>query len=505
MLGFLRRGQRWVNALLILVLGGVFVFYMGWGAPSGGSGGGGTLVSVGPHHFGIAEFERERELRERQLEEALGENFDRRQLRGLIAQQAAETLIQRAILALEAERMGLAVSTREVERLILDAGIFQGEDGRFDREIFRNWVEREFGSERSFLASQRIQMLGNKALQVMRATASVSEGEARSSLRQRLEEIRIATVSFDAAAPPEGFRADPAAVEALLAKRESSARELYEQRREEYDRPEQVRARHILISLTPGADEAAIAAAREKALAAQRRIAGGEDFAAVARELSEDPGSKTQGGDLGFFPRGRMVKPFEDAVFSLEPGKLADEPVRSDFGFHVIRVEERKAAERIAFEQVREALAREILADEAALAAARERASRVAERIAAGLDLEDVARSEGLPVERSGMLRRRPDGYVPGLGAAPELLAAAFSLEAGRSSPEVFASGKKLALVKLLERTLPGEEDIASKLAAEREALLEQKQNAQLETWITARRDRLESDGELYVDAAAIE
>ena len=94
--------------------------------------------------------------------------------------------------------------------------------------------------------------------------------------------------------------------------------------------PEQeVRARHILVEKE---DEAKKAAARVK---------GGEDFAKVAGELSNDPGSKTDGGDLGFFTKDRMVEPFAEAAFKLEPGQISD-PVKSQFGWHVIKVEEKR-------------------------------------------------------------------------------------------------------------------------------------------------------------------
>jgi peptidyl-prolyl cis-trans isomerase C len=113
-------------------------------------------------------------------------------------------------------------------------------------------------------------------------------------------------------------------------------REIFEQ-----ERPgERVRARHILLRIPDGADEADAAAVRELAEDLRRRAAAGEDFAALAREHSEDPGSAERGGDLNFFGRGTMVAPFEEAAFALEPGEVSD-VVETQFGFHVIRVEER--------------------------------------------------------------------------------------------------------------------------------------------------------------------
>ena len=102
-----------------------------------------------------------------------------------------------------------------------------------------------------------------------------------------------------------------------------------------------VRARHILLSYPEGATQAQRDSVRQLAEQLRERAVGGEDFAELARQYSEDPGSARTGGDLGWFERGRMVKPFEDAAFALQPGEVS-EPVESPFGIHVIRVEERE-------------------------------------------------------------------------------------------------------------------------------------------------------------------
>ncbi len=101
-----------------------------------------------------------------------------------------------------------------------------------------------------------------------------------------------------------------------------------------------------------------MAAARQKAEELTDRIRQGASFAALAKEHSDDPGSAQNGGDLDFFARGVMVKPFEDTVFSMEKGEVSD-PVRSPFGYHIIRLTDIRASQRKPFSEVREALARE--------------------------------------------------------------------------------------------------------------------------------------------------
>jgi peptidyl-prolyl cis-trans isomerase D len=501
-LRFLRRGQRWLTAVIVAGVGVVFAMFLGLGGPLQGPSAG-AVIQVGPHRFGLGEFERVRSQREEQLREAVGDAFDEKAFRGPLDDFAASVLVERAILAMEAERLGLAVSNQEVERLVRSSGSFRDADGRFDPEQFRGFVEYEFGTERSFLASQRLVLLANKMLQVLHDLPRVSDAEVRQALRMRLEEIRLAFVAFDPDEEAAEAEVADERIAAFLAERDAEARALYESRADVYDVPEQVRARHILLRVPAQAGPEAVSEVEARARAILERVRGGEDFAAVASEASEDPGSAKAGGDLGFFARGRMVKAFEDAAFALEPGATSD-LVRSDFGFHVIRVEERRAAENRPYEAVREELAREILAAEVAREGAMARAEGLAAAIRDGASLEAAARDAELTLERTGSLRRRPDGFVPGLGAAQELMAAAFTMQPGQSSPQIFEVDGKLALVQVLERQAPSELDVERQLAAEREALLQAKREAQVAAWVNARRAELREAGELHVDLAAL-
>lgn len=122
---------------------------------------------------------------------------------------------------------------------------------------------------------------------------------------------------------------------------EEDLKSYYDTRQEEFKTSEMVRARHILLKLDKSASEEDKKQARKKAEDILNKIKAGEDFAKLASEFSDDPGSKSKGGDLGFFTRGRMVKPFEDTAFALKPGEVSG-IVESPFGYHVIKVEERK-------------------------------------------------------------------------------------------------------------------------------------------------------------------
>lgn len=142
-----------------------------------------------------------------------------------------------------------------------------------------------------------------------------------------------------------------AEVGATEAATETDAREFYDKNPTEFEQGESVRASHILVLANEQADEAAKKAARARIDKLLARVRAGEDFAALAKAHSED-GSKADGGDLGFFERGRMVPPFEQAAFSLKPGEISD-VVTTPFGYHIIKVTERKAASTVPYEKVK--------------------------------------------------------------------------------------------------------------------------------------------------------
>lgn len=134
---------------------------------------------------------------------------------------------------------------------------------------------------------------------------------------------------------------------------DADAKKFYDDNAAQFSTPEQVRASHILIKADMK-DEAAKAEAKKKAEGILVKARGGEDFAALAKEHSEDPGSKDKGGEYTF-GRGRMVKPFEDTAFSLEVGKISD-PVETTFGYHIIKLSEKIPAKVTEFDEVKERL-----------------------------------------------------------------------------------------------------------------------------------------------------
>ena len=135
---------------------------------------------------------------------------------------------------------------------------------------------------------------------------------------------------------------------------EADTKKFYDENKKEFEHPELVRASHILILLPEDADEKTVAEKKKAAEAALERVTSKkEDFATVAKEVSEEPGAKESAGDLNFFPKDRMVPEFANAAFAMDKGEISKEPVRTKFGWHIIKVTDRKPAGTMPFDEVK--------------------------------------------------------------------------------------------------------------------------------------------------------
>lgn len=215
-----------------------------------------------------------------------------------LKREALEALVEQEVLHQEAERRRLTATEAEAEQAVAVLRSQFTKPGSFERKLRRGGFD-----EQSY----------------------------REYVRRQLSIRRVLDQEVSAAG---------------LAVSEDEARAFYESRADLFTDPEQVRVRHILVSVPPDAGEKARSSARrkaEKVAAAARRP--GADFAALARSHSQDA-TATSGGDLGFVARGQMVAPFEAAAFALQPGQVSP-VVETPFGFHVILGEERRAGGRV--------------------------------------------------------------------------------------------------------------------------------------------------------------
>jgi peptidyl-prolyl cis-trans isomerase D len=504
MLRRMRRGSRWLMWLVIVGVGGVFVLYLGIGGGGLAPAPPQTVVAVGDRSFDARDVLRVRRNQEEEYRRILGEGFDSEAAADFLDESAAAALMRLALLARQAEDMGLVVSDEEVRAYLRAMPGVLDEAGRVDRDAIQYYAERQFGSVRRFREALRDELLARKLSRLVGESVAISDAETLDSLRYQREEVSLAIVRLGSASADDLEPSEEEVVR-VLGEESEEIRQAYEARRAEFDRPEQVRARHILVRIPEDGGEEAETRAEARAREILERIREGADFRDVALEVSEDPGSRPEGGDLGFFPRGRMVRAFEDVAFALEPGETSD-VVRTVHGFHVIRVEERRPASVVSFEEAREQLARERARESLAREAARAKAEDLATAIREAKSLVEAAREQGIPIERTESIRRQPDGYIPGVGAAPEVMAAAFALDpSSPSDPRPHATREgDFVLIQLLERTTPSDEELVPLVAEERQRLLRERRQAMETAWVQQVRDRLAERGELLFDLTAL-
>jgi peptidyl-prolyl cis-trans isomerase D len=275
-------------------------------------------------------------------------------------------MVNERVLQSLAGRMGLVVSDTELGGMITKNPAFYNR-GQFDRERYVQMLRRQKVSPTDYENDLRRELLGQKLRNLVFSSVKVAESELIQEYQIREEKVSLQFVKLlperakqqVAAFPDEElqtfFEKDKAKFEVPEKRKvnyvvfkasdfkgiEVSDEEIgayYEAKKgTEFTQPEQVQARHILIKAEPDAAEALREAARLKANNLRQQLADGANFVELAKQQSEDDGTKDRGGDLGMFQRGRMVKAFEDAAFSLEPGVISD-VVETPFGFHVIEV-----------------------------------------------------------------------------------------------------------------------------------------------------------------------
>jgi peptidyl-prolyl cis-trans isomerase D len=487
---------------VIIGVGATFVLYLGFQGGFAPAAGSGPVVQAGEFSFDGRDLERIRRGMEERYREALGDQFDPESARGFLVESAGGALLRSALLSWQGARMGLTASDEEIRAYLREIGLVDAE-GRLDRERITQYAEREFGSVRHFQERLRADLLADKTARLIRESAAVSDAEARDAVRYQLESVKVAIVKLDGRTVPADLKLPEDAVDALLAKDPERVRQSYEGRRSEFDRPERARVRHLLVR-PDGEGEAARQAARERIDALRVRLEAGEAFDALAREASDDPATREAGGDLGWVSRGGLVKALEDAAFA-QPLGAVGEVVESPQGLHLLLVEERQPARVVPFEEAQRQVAEDLARRDAAGALAQARAEDLAKAVREGASLVDAARERGLEILRPDALRRRPDGYVPQVGAAPALMDAAFALSPeAPSDPTVHQADENVfALVQLLERSAPSDAEVEEALPGTLARLEEQRRGAAEQAWLGRVRDELADRGELVYDLAA--
>ena len=384
--------ERIMGVVGWVILGILFVAFAFFGLNSYLQGNAANYAAaVNDQEISLARHQRAYQQLRTRMADMLGQNFDVAQLNeDILKANALQQLINEELLLQAADAEGYAASNQLVAAQINAIDAFK-EDGVFSKTLYERVLGYQGIRPQNFEHSLKQEIIANQYRDGIRRTAAataaglsqafVLEGQQRrfnyivlplqsfgdpleitdqdiedyyashSDAFMTAERVKVQYLELDVSTLDPGIDVD-----------EQTVQELYNEQAAKYVTPEERHARHILVRLLPDADEAATAAALEKAQGIVARLDAGESFEDLAKELSDDPGSATNGGDLGFFGRGVMAPEFETAVFELQQGGRS-QAVKTPFGFHIIELVEIKPEVATPLAEVRDQLVDQLLAE----------------------------------------------------------------------------------------------------------------------------------------------
>jgi peptidyl-prolyl cis-trans isomerase D len=490
MLDRMRRHKGWLKWSLGIVVATFILLYVPqFLTPSGAAAPGDVIATVDGRRITAGTYQQQYLQQVSQIRSQYG-GISEQVIRQLgVGQRLVQQLVSHEAALVEAERLGITVSNGELRERLIRMPMFQDNGQFIGEDMYRQALASARPPVRpaEFEEDLRRSIMAEKLHAAVTGWIRVSDADIDAEYRRRNEKVKLDVAVFT----PDKFQATVQPTDADLAKQLSANQETYrvpEKRRvkyltidaeglrakmtatpeevdarykesiQTYTTPEQVRASHILLK-TEGKDEAAVRKTAEMVLA---KVKAGGDFAALAKQYSEDDLSKVKGGDLDFFSRGAMVKEFEDAAWALQPGQTTD-LVKSAFGFHIIRGVARRPASTRPLQEVRLQIEDAIRFEKA-----RAEASRVASEIGPTIktpdDLDRVAKERSLKVGDSGLFARQEP--LMGLGFVPAVATEAFSMEQGKVSGTI-ATNQGYAVIALTEikpSYIPALAEVSAKL-----------------------------------------
>jgi peptidyl-prolyl cis-trans isomerase D len=493
MFEFIRTHQRLMQFLLLLFIFPSFAFF-GLESYTRFHEGDNTVAKVAGKAITQQEVDAAQREQMERFRQMFGPQFDPKMLDTPEAKQnVLEGLIAERVIAAEVENKRLTVSDQALQQNIQSTPGLTTADGKFDYERYKSLLAAQRMSELSYEARLRRDLALQQVSAAVQGSAFAPATVANrlsdlNDQEREVQELLFKTADFVAQVKvtdemlkayyekngrqfevPEQVKAEylvlnSDAVASQINVSDADIKSYYEQNSKRYVEEEQRRASHILITADKNASAQVKAAAKDKAekLLAQLRKNPG-DFAKLAKENSQDPGSAERGGDLDFFGKGMMVKPFEDAAYKLKQGEISD-LVESEFGYHIIQVTGIKPEKVKSLEQVKGEIAAEIKKQLAAKKFA-EMAEQFSNTVYEQADsLKPAAEKLNLKIETAEGLTRTPN---PNAAKAPfnqaKFLAALFSDEAVKNkrnteavevAPNTLIAGRVLEYKPVTRRPL---------------------------------------------------
>jgi len=340
-------------------------------------------------------------------------------------------LVNTKLLLGAAKKMGISVSPAEMRAIISSIPAFKGPNGAFDQSIYKNALAQNHMTPLRFEEDFKNNQIITKLQAYASISALMTEPEAKSLYQWARETVRMDSVLFPVKTYAEQVKPseeqlktyyesakdrfkEPARIRleyipitvAELAEAQKigdeDIKKQYEANADSFKHPEQMRARHILLLVPASASQEDSDKVLKELKDVQAQIRKGASFEAMAKKYSMDPGSAKQGGELPWFSKGAMVKPFEEAAGALKPGQVS-EPVRTQYGWHLIKLEAVRPAGVISLQEAAPEI-RKRLAEEKASEKINEILDQSMDQIAAGVKLAKIAQGLGLATKKSEML-----------------------------------------------------------------------------------------------------
>ena len=476
-LDLMRREKKKFLGILLLPLMFGLVAYLIPGMPGGAWGdglGASVLATVGNSEISSTEFigSYQRFLRSGQFP------YDRQFLKTLqVDRQILNQLVSREVMLSEAKRLGIDATANELQQKIFALPYFQ-DNGNFAFNRYKAILEQNGMTVPQFEDGVREEIIQEKLKNLITDSVSVSDREIEEEFRDRNEKSKISYVSFEPSKftsavvlqdadvkahydqNKESYRipeqrrvkylfADSSALRAGIQIPDAELKNYYQQNLATYQLPEKVRATHILLKTegkSPEESEKIKARATDLLLQARK----GADFAELAKKNSEDTVSAVNGGDLGLFARGAMVPEFDQAAFTLGVGAISD-LVKTQFGYHIIKVLEKQPAHTQTFEEV-ENLIRPTLLQRKAEQKAQELADKAFTLAKSNKSFDQIAAELKISVQETPLFQQ--GAAIPLIGNSPEFSSKVFGLkEKEVGSPIRIPNG--FALAQLVEIKAP--------------------------------------------------
>jgi peptidyl-prolyl cis-trans isomerase D len=466
--------------VVVFILTSGVLFYWGSG-PSGGAPGN-TVAVVNGEEIPFDRFRRaqaniiaayERMARQRltpEMAERLG-----------LSQQVVNELVTEAVVIQGAAKEGVLVSDDELRSTIQQIREFQ-EGGRFSRDEYVKVLKQLRLDPGEFENEVRRQLVRRKMEGLIKQGVKVSDEEVQQAYRQRHERVSAAWAYADVKPVMAAVQVADADLEPYVKAHQpqfsqpekrklqyvilnprkvavtvsdADVEAYYKEHATEFDEPRRLRVAHVLVRVPPVGGSDAENAAKAKVEDVIKRAKGGEDFAKLAREISEDKASAVQGGDLGFVGAGELVAPFEQAAFALKKGEISA-PVRTPFGYHAIRVLDVKEGGKVPLKEVAPKI-KETLTAQKSEQAAQARADEARATLLSAKDFPAEAKRLGLEAQEATFGRGDALGEA---GRDPQLDETLFGLTLGGVSTPIKTAGG-FAIVKIVQQIPAGVPPVA--------------------------------------------